>query len=341
MSSRKIDSFLKKKSVNTVNVDAVNNVNTNVADTNITDAVNNVVNSSEIVDSVRSFKNTDVVSTVNTKNNVANNSKDSSALHGASSASHASLLPEKPYHPPKEFIFPKTKIGSRNRSCGQHKWFNDYLWLHYDLDKNKVFCVYCMKHSSKLTTEKNKNPAFITAGFKSWHKALECFKDHQNSKRHRGAATFEVIVPSCSDPSTMMSEQLTKSRAEERQYLKALMECIQFPARQGLPLRGSDHIDDNVTQLLLLRSKDNPTILKKVLSVTGANNRKFTHQDYQNELLNLMANEVLRTKLNAIKQSKFYSTMCDEYTDVTNKEQLSFRLRWIDENLCAREDFLG
>ena len=121
MSSRKIDSFLKKKSVNTVNVAAVNNVNTNVADTNITDAVNNVVNSSDIVDSVRSFKNTDVVSTVNTKTNVANNSKDSSALHGASSASHASLLPEKPYHPPKDFIFPKTKIGSRNCSCGQHK----------------------------------------------------------------------------------------------------------------------------------------------------------------------------------------------------------------------------
>ena len=47
-----------------------------------------------------------------------------------------------------------------------------------------------------------------------------------------------------------MSEQLTKSRVEERQYLKALMKCIQFLARQGLPLRGSDHIDDNVTQLL-------------------------------------------------------------------------------------------
>ena len=93
-----------------------------------------------------------------------------------------------------------------------------------------------MKHSSKLTTEKNKDPAFITARLKSWHKALKCFKDHQNSKSHEGAATLEVTVPSCSDPSTMMSEQLTKSIAEERQYLKALMECIQFLARQGLPL---------------------------------------------------------------------------------------------------------
>ena len=198
-----------------------------------------------------------------------------------------------------------------------------------------------MKHSSKLTTEKNKDPAFITAGFKSWHKALKCFKDHQNSKCHSGAANFEVIVPSCSDPSTMMSEQLTKPRAEERQYLKALMECIQFLVCQGLPLRGSDHIDDNVTQLLLLRSKDNPTIFKKLSSVTGANNRKFTHEDHHNELLNLLANEVLRTKLNAVKQSKFYSTMCDEYTDVANKKQLSFYLSWIDQNLCAREDFSG
>ena len=33
--------------------------------------------------------------------------------------------------------------------------------------------------------------------------------------------------------------------------------------------------------------------------------------------------------------------MCDEYTDVANKEQLSFCLRRIDEDFCAKEDFLG
>ena len=105
MSSRKIDSFLKKESVNIVNVDAVNNVNINVADANITDAVNNVVNSSEIVDSVRSFKNSDVVSTVNNKNNVANNGKDSSALHGAScftaDATKSRIIRPKNLHSPK------------------------------------------------------------------------------------------------------------------------------------------------------------------------------------------------------------------------------------------------
>ena len=33
--------------------------------------------------------------------------------------------------------------------------------------------------------------------------------------------------------------------------------------------------------------------------------------------------------------------MCDEYTDIFNKEQFSFCVRWIDPLLNAREDFLG
>ena len=117
------------------------------------------------------------------------------------------------------------------------------------------------------------------------------------------------------------------------------MECIQYLARQGLSLRGSDHIDDNLTQLLVLRSKDNPAILERVFSNSIANKRKFKHQDYQNELLSLMANEVLRNKLYLIKKNQFFSTICDEYTDVANKEQLSFCVRLVDEKLCANKVF--
>jgi len=119
------------------------------------------------------------------------------------------------------------------------------------------------------------------------------------------------------------------------------MECIQYLARQGMPFRGSDHINDNLTQLLILRGKDNPTVLERVYPASAPNKRKYTHQDYQNELITLMANEVLRSKLCLIKLSKFFSIMCDEYTDVSNKEQLSFCIRWINENLCPVEDFLG
>ena len=99
------------------------------------------------------------------------------------------------------------------------------------------------------------------------------------------------------------------------------MECIQYLALQGMLVRGSDHINDNLTQLLILQGKDNPAVLERISSASASNQRKYTHQDYQNEILTLMANEVLRSKLPLIKMSKFSSMICDEYTDASNKGQ--------------------
>ena len=57
-----------------------------------------------------------------------------------SSASNCFSLPETFYHPSKDFVFPETKFGSRNPQFCQHNWFDNYLWLHYDIEKNCVVC---------------------------------------------------------------------------------------------------------------------------------------------------------------------------------------------------------
>ena len=54
-----------------------------------------------------------------------------------------------------------------------------------------------------------------------------------------------------------------------------------------------------------------------------------------------MAKQVLRKKLYDVNNSKMYASMCDEYTDVSNKQQLSICVRWVDEDLNTHEDFLG
>ena len=89
-------------------------------------------------------------------------------------SSNCCSLPEKPYHPSKQFVFPKTKL-TRNRSC-QYNWFDNYPWLHYDIDKYCVFCFYCMKNVSKLTAEKNKEPTYTSVGFRNWKKAKSVLK---------------------------------------------------------------------------------------------------------------------------------------------------------------------
>ena len=54
-----------------------------------------------------------------------------------------------------------------------------------------------------------------------------------------------------------------------------------------------------------------------------------------------MSRHVLLSKLETIRKNVFFSIMADEYTDITNKEQFSFCIRTVDDNLEVKEDFLG
>ena len=68
---------------------------------------------------------------------------------------------------------------------------------------------------------------------------------------------------------------------------------------------------------------------------------KFTHVDYQLELLTLMSNQVLRAILIPIKENGIYSLMSNEWTDIANLERLSICVRTVNGNLEVFERFLG
>jgi len=54
-----------------------------------------------------------------------------------------------------------------------------------------------------------------------------------------------------------------------------------------------------------------------------------------------MALSILRRIAGCISNLKFYCIMCDECTDVSNREQLTICIRWIDEQLQPHEEFIG
>ena len=102
------------------------------------------------------------------------------------------------YQPPENFIFPKTLFGSRERQCHSH-WFKNFQWLLYDIEKDSVLCYFCTLHEDKLSAEHNKDPAYISTGFKNWKKAPKCFKHHEQTKCHKAALTYQILVPKCAD----------------------------------------------------------------------------------------------------------------------------------------------
>ena len=117
----------------------------------------------------------------------------------------------------------------------------------------------------------------------------------------------------------MANDHLVKSRLEERRYFYKVIESVQFLGRQGIALQGNKHEqNDNFTQLMLLRGKDDPSIVKRVQGSRG-DKTKYTHTDYQNELLSIMAHQVVSKKIESIRENGYFALMCDEYTDISNK----------------------
>ena len=99
-------------------------------------------------------------------------------------------------------------------------------------------------------------------------------------------------------------------------------------------MRGDESDENsNFMQLLKLRSKG----FLKLKEWLEKKTEKYTSHDIQNELL---AHQILRDLTDEMRDS-FYTTICDEYTDISDKEQLTLCLSWVAELFNIHEDFLG
>ena len=68
---------------------------------------------------------------------------------------------------------------------------------------------------------------------------------------------------------------------------------------------------------------------------------KYSYHDIQNGHLEVVVHHVLPEKLEEIRENVIFSIMGDKYTDISNKEQLLFGLRSVNEYLEVKRYFLG
>ena len=168
-------------------------------------------------------------------------------------------------------------------------------------------------------------------------KCNDCFQKHEASDCHKEAVQVSVTLPACCpDVGEMLSSQHAQQKQENRNCLMKILAKLKFLARQGLPLRGDgDDSDSNFMQLLKLRSKEDKSLAAWLDKKTD----KYVSHDVQNELLKVMALSVLRDVSREI-HSFFYTVMCDECTDASNK-QLVICIRWVDSQMDVHEDVIG
>ena len=69
-------------------------------------------------------------------------------------------------------------------------------------------------------------------------------------------------------------------------------------------------------------------------------NFKHVSHEIQNEIIKMLAFEVLRGVIADI-QARLFTVIVDETADVTQHEQMSVCIRYVDNDLNSTEDFIG
>uniref|UniRef100_H3AME4 Uncharacterized protein n=1 Tax=Latimeria chalumnae TaxID=7897 RepID=H3AME4_LATCH len=163
-------------------------------------------------------------------------------------------------------------------------------------------------------------------------KALERLNSHEESNLHSAASHALAAVEAGVNIVAACSQGKQKQMQEARRALLTVLSSLQYLACQGHAICG--HVDEeaNLNQLLTLCADDIPE-LKSWLNCTTY---KWISHDIINEMLSIMAYNVLHTLMKEIHEAVFYAIIVDKTTDISVREQVSFCFRIVKEDLVRR-----
>uniref|UniRef100_A0A8C5Q8G0 TTF-type domain-containing protein n=1 Tax=Leptobrachium leishanense TaxID=445787 RepID=A0A8C5Q8G0_9ANUR len=260
----------------------------------------------------------------------------------------------------KNFIFPKdalnrrfTKANYKRRLPNGEEAFRN--WLVYSAILNKVFCFCCKLFTTKVTSN------LIRVGYNDWKNMSQNLSIHEMSKSHL------VAVRDWNELSRRLGSGQTIDAAYQRflaaetqhwqNVIKRLLGIVKFLGRQCLAFRGSRDTlyrenNGNYLQLVeMLATFD--TVMQEHLKKVK-NKDIFKHylgKDIQNELIGLIAKEIMRHILQSLNNAKYYSIILDCTPDISHIEQMTIIIRFVsikegesptaEPEVSIEERFLG
>ncbi len=245
------------------------------------------------------------------------------------------LEQSEPYQPKINYSSTRRKQGTQSRSF-RWEWFSEYNWLTFCVPRGKVFCFYCRFLSLKgvLSFSKKGEATFTTKGFNNWKKAKEKFREHELSQVHC-EAMLKYTALQQSSVAVQLSHQVASDQLKRRDALLRQLSSLRYLLRQGLAIRGHVEEDGNLQQLLKCRSEDVPTLEEWL------KDSNYKSHDIVNELIQLMAHQLLRRLLDEIRRAEWFALIADETRDMSGREQLGISLRWVDSSYNIYEDLIG
>ena len=144
--------------------------------------------------------------------------------------------------------------------------------------------------STVFKFSENCEDAFTRKGNDNWKKANEKFGKHEKSQHHREAFfKFQALQ----QPS--ISAQMNLHHADDQRNRKAALlkqlSSLKYLVKQGTGIRGHEDDEGNLIEMLKCRSEDVPVLTEWL------KHSSYKSHDIINELIQLMAHDILRTLL--------------------------------------------
>ncbi|XP_050064680.1 zinc finger MYM-type protein 1-like [Aphis gossypii] len=236
----------------------------------------------------------------------------------------------------KDNTFPSSTINSKGHVRSFHESyyykkladgkFVNRTWISYSISLDRYYCYTC-----KLFGLPRAKQNFL---------AINGSNDYKNISRN---ITQHEVSPD------HIQKSKNRQVAENREILKSVIEALLFTARQKIALRGhNEKIDStnrgNFLELIKLLSKYHAPLKSHLdqISSKGAHNRvTFLSNISQNVLLNIMSDMVRSKILQDVKISGQFSIIIDTTTDISNVEQYTFIIRFVDKQGKVQERLIA
>ena len=203
-------------------------------------------------------------------------------------------------------------------------------WFVYSKSEDGLFCLPCVLFASGNYLGK-----FVSENFNHWSKKNSAFDNHNNNNYHKFAFyQFESLKSFMLRPQIAVDNQLGRITEVEivnnRAVIKHIADAIHLCGSHNISLRG--HRDDNTADvhsnkgnflaILDYSVRSGNTTLAEHFK-GAARNVVYTSKTIQNQLIQAIGDHIRDKIIKEIKQAKYYSILCDEVSDIYNKEQVS------------------
>ena len=128
-----------------------------------------------------------------------------------------------------------------------------------------------------------------------------------------------------------LQKQLTKVQQNRRCSLVKQISALRYVLRQGLAIRNDHSGGSNLTVLLQMVLDEDKWVQES----------RYRSPEIVNELIEIMANDVLRSMLASMFRQHWFALLAGETRDISNREQLVLCIRWVSDCYEISEDFVG